>query len=281
MMFDHLTKRKKVLKANIAYHSALAETYDAKQPHYSPENVARIEKLLAQIAEKTGGGGLIDLGCGTGFIINNAKKYFRFVVGVDITPAMLKLVDTTDSQIGRCLADTGHMPFRDNQFDVCTAYGFLHHLYDLRRTLSEAYRCLRPGGIFFSDQDPNYYYWRWMNHLKERDDLAEFVQREVRSVVSVAEDIAKETGLSLEDISLAEFQKVNQGGFDPDKIVLLMEEVGFCFVKYRYEWFLGQGKLLHQHSEAEVQVVENFLREMLPATQSFFKYISFLAEKRV
>jgi len=279
-MVDHLTKTKKVLKANIAYHSALAETYDAKQPHYRPENVARIEKLLAHIADKTGGGSLIDLGCGTGFVINSAKKYFKFVVGVDITPAMLKLVDTTEGQIGRCLADTGHMPFLDNQFDACTAYGFLHHLYNLRRTLSEAYRCLRPGGIFFSDQDPNCYYWQWMDHLRERSDLPEFVQREVRSVVSVTEDIARETGLSLDDISLAEFQKVNQGGLNPDRVVLLMEELGFCSVKYRYEWFLGQGKLLHQQSEVEVQVVENFLREMLPATEPLFKYISFFAEKR-
>jgi len=279
-MTEHPKKKGKVLKANIAYHSALAETYDAKQPHYRPENIARVERILADMAVETGGGSLIDLGCGTGFIINIAKKYFRPVVGVDITPVMLKLVDTSEGQIELCLAETDHMPFHDNEFDVCTAYGFLHHLYDLRPTFSEVYRCLRPGGIFFADQDPNYYYWWLMDSLKERGDQTEIVQREVRSVVYVSEDIAKETGLSLEDISLAEFQKVEKGGFDPDRVVSLMQELGFCSVKYRYEWFLGEGKVHHRQSSADVQVIENFLREALPATRHLFKYLSFFAEKR-
>jgi ubiquinone/menaquinone biosynthesis C-methylase UbiE len=278
-MADPPQNKRKVLKANITYHSALAETYDAKQPHYRPENVIRVEGILAHMAAKTGGGSLIDLGCGTGFIINIAKKYFRRVVGVDITPVMLDLVDMSEAQVERCLADTDNMPFRDNKFDVCTAYGFLHHLHDLRPTLSEAYRCLRPGGIFFADQDPNYYYWRLMNSLKEEGDLTGIIQREVRSIVDVSADIAKETGLSLEDISFAEFQKVEKGGIDPEQVVSLMQELGFCSVTYRYEWFLGQGKVHHQQSAKEAQVIENFLREILPATRHLFKYLSFFAGK--
>ena len=120
-----------------------------------------------------------------------------------------------------------------------------------------------------------------MDSLKERKDLTEIIQREVRSVVYVSEDIAKETGLSIEDISLAEFQKVKKGGFDPDRVVALMEEVGFQSVTYRYEWFLGEGKLHHPQSAKEVQVIEEFLRGSLPATRHLFKYLSFSAEKRM
>lgn len=279
-MADHRKKKRKVLQANIAYHSALAKTYDAKQPHYKPENITRVESILAGITHQTGGGSLIDLGCGTGFIINIAKKYFRTVVGVDITPLMLKRVDTRGGQIERCLAETDQLPFRDNAFDACTAYGFLHHLHDLGPTLSEAYRCLRPGGIFFADQDPNYHYWWLMDSLKGRGDLKEMVQREVRSVVYVSEDISKETGLSVEEISLAEFQKMEEGGFDPDRVISLMREVGFHALNYRYEWFLGQGNVYHQQSVEDVRVIENFLREALPATRHLFKYLSFYAEKR-
>jgi len=279
-MADRATKKKKVLKANIAYHSALAETYDAKQPHYKPENLARVERILANMAARTGGGSLLDLGCGTGFIMNMAKGYFRRVIGVDITPVMLKRVDTSGGHIERCLAETDCMPFRENEFDACTAYGFLHHLYDLRVTLGEVYRCLRPGGVFFTDQDPNYFYWWLMESLKKQGDLTEVVQTEVTSVVFVAEAIANETGLSLEDVSLAEFQKVKRGGLDPDRIVSLMEELGFCSVQYRYEWFLGEGKVTHQQSKNEAQIIETFLRGMLPATRHLFKYVSFTAEKR-
>ncbi|MDM8560807.1 class I SAM-dependent methyltransferase [Candidatus Parabeggiatoa sp. HSG14] len=270
---------KQVLEANIAFHSALADTYNADQPHFKSENINRVEHLLADMAAKTGGGSLLDLGCGTGFIIDIAKKYFQRVVGVDITQAMLNQVDTSDSQVELYLADTGNVPLPDNEFDVCTAYGFLHHLHDLRPTLNEAYRCLRPGGLFFSELDPNYYYWWLMDNLKDRNDLTGIVEREVRSVVSISEDVATNIGLSPEIVSLAEFQKVKKGGFEADKITSLMKEIGFCSINYRYEWFLGQGKVFHQQSVTDAQVIEEFLREALPATRHLFKYISFYAER--
>ena len=72
----------KVLEANIVYHTALADTYDQTQPHFRPENVARIDRIIANLAEKTGGGSLPDLRCSTRFIIgiakNNLFKYLSF-----------------------------------------------------------------------------------------------------------------------------------------------------------------------------------------------------------
>ena len=269
-----------VIDANIKFHTALADTYDQTQPHYKPENLARVERILADLAKKTGGESLLDLGCGTGFIINIAKKYFNRVVGVDITPAMLDRIDTKGGQIELHLADTGKLPLPSDGFDVCTAYSFLHHLYDLGPTLSEAYRCLRVGGFFFSDQDPNHHYWRLMYDLKEHNDLTGIVEREVRSVVSISDDIAAETELSAEEVSLAEFQKVKKGGFEPDGIAAMMNAIGFKAVNYRYEWFLGQGNVLHQQSASDAQLIENFLRERLPATRHLFKYVTFGAEKK-
>jgi len=280
-MLNQQSQYQKVIEANIRYHEALAPTYDSNQPHYKPENLARIDQILANMAAETGGNSLLDLGCGTGFIINIAKKYFRRVVGVDITPGMLERVDKTGGHIEIYQADTGDIPLGSNEFDVCTAYGFLHHLYDLRPTLKEAYRCLRPGGLFFSDQDPNYHYWSLMDSLKQRNDLEGIVQREVKSVVSVDEDIAEESGLNSEDVALAEFQKVTKGGFNADEILGLMQEIGFQSSEAQYEWFLGQGKVLHQQSKGDAEIIETFLREALPASRHLFKYISFFAKKNI
>ena len=279
-MSDCSSDESEVKKANIDYHTALAETYDATQPHYKPENVTRVDRILANLAEQTGGGSLLDLGCGTGFLINIARKYFKRIVGVDITPAMLNLIDTSSRQVELCLSDTACVPLGDNEFDVCTAYGFLHHLYDIRPTLSEAFRCLKPSGIFYADQDPNCHYWRLMKELKNRSDLPEVIAREVRSVTDVSEDISTATGLTPKDVALAEYQKVEKGGFDPDVIVPIMREIGFDPVRCKYEWFLGQGKLLHEQSQERRNRVENYLREMLPATRHLFKYISFHGYKR-
>lgn len=268
-----------VLEANIAFHAALAADYDRNQPHFRPENVARVTEIIERMAAETGGGSLVDLGCGTGFVINIAKRFFRRVVGVDITPAMLDRVDRSGGQVKLCLATTDAVPFTAGEFDACTAYGYLHHLYDLEPTFREAARLLRPGGRFFSDQDPNYHYWEHLTALGQRPDLSGFVEREVRAVTEMDEQSAAETKLTPEQVRLAEYQKMRLGGFKADEVVALLRASGFGSASYRYEWFLGQGKVLHERGAPAAELIEAYLREGLPATEHLFKYVSFFATK--
>jgi len=268
-----------ILEANIAYHTALAETYDVEQPHYKAENVERVDHVFRRLAEETGGGSLLDLGCGTGFVINIAKKYFRRVVGVDITREMMDRVDRSNGQIELYLADTAELPLDDDQFDVCTASSFLHHLHSLAPTLREAHRCLRPGGIFYSDQDPNRHYWLLMEQLQSRGDVRGSVQREIRSVLSVSDDVAEEKGLSEEVVALAEYQKIKFKGLDPDDVLQIFSDVGFESARCQFEWFLGQGPVMHQQSVETARIVDQYLRDHLPATRHLFKYLAFFASK--
>jgi ubiquinone/menaquinone biosynthesis C-methylase UbiE len=268
----------RVLEANVLFHTALAEDYDRNQPHFRPENVARVTAILQRMAEETGGGSLIDLGCGTGFVINIAKRFFRRVVGVDITEAMLDRVDLSGGNVEVCLATTDAVPFEDEEFDACTAYGYLHHLYDLGPTFRESARLLRSDGQFFSDQDPNFHYWEHLTGL-QRSGLTGFVAREVKAVMETAGEAAEETSLSQDEVSLAEYQKMRLGGFKADQVVELLTASGFATASYRYEWFLGQGVVLHEQGASAARVVENYLREALPATEQLFKYVSFSATK--
>lgn len=273
---------KDVLQANIDLHAATAATYSAEQPHYKKENVARVEKIIAGLAAETGGDGLLDLGCGAGFITDIARKKFRRVVGVDVTPQMLARVDRTGRgarRVALVLGETGALPLRDNSFDACTAYSFLHHLYDLRPTLSEAFRCLRPGGVFYADQDPNRGYWSLMERLRTANDLPERIAREVAAVCEVHETTAAEKDINPESVALAEFHRSESGGFDPEQLAALMRDVGFTDVRCRHEWFLGQGTIYHERSPREAKVIERFLREALPATADLFKYFTFFARK--
>src|SRR5947209_3715149 len=267
-----------VLAANISFHSALAQDYDSNQPHFRPENVARVEGIVRRLAEETGGGSLVDLGCGTGFVLNIAKRYFDRVVGVDITPDMLQRVDTTGN-VEVCLANTDSVPLPDGEFDACTAYGYLHHLYDLAPTLREAARLLRPGGRFFSDQDPNQAYWAALAPLAGRPELTGFVAREVTAVTETDEVAAAQTDLSPAQVRLAEYQKMRLGGFSAADVVDLFESSGFSHAEHRYEWFLGQAVVLHDQSEKASGVVESYLRAALPVSAPLFKYVSFYATK--
>ena len=44
------------------------------------------------------------------------------------------------------VADAGHLPFADNQFDYVYSFGVLHHAADTALTIREAHRVLKPGG---------------------------------------------------------------------------------------------------------------------------------------
>ena len=271
--------RQKVINSNRLYHAELAKDYDKTQPHYLPENQERVETIISDLAAKSGGESLLDLGCGTGFVLNIAHKYFKRVVGVDLTEEMLDLVDTSSGKVELINADTGCLDMIKNEtFSACTAYSYLHHLYDMMPTLREAYRCLNPGGFFYSDADPNRYFWE----LFKSNDFSTaggVVEREYHAVINVAEEISQSSKMSAEDVALAEYQKEIMGGIDPEEIEHELENIGFSSIKYRYEWYLGQGKVIHQQPEVEAEVIETYLRDCLPTTRSLFKYFSIYAQK--
>ena len=46
------------------------------------------------------------------------------------------------------VSDAENLPFHDNEFDVVYSWGVLHHSPDTAQAFREAFRVLRPGGIF-------------------------------------------------------------------------------------------------------------------------------------
>lgn len=87
-----------IVRANIAVHTRMADSYN-QEPHFRPENQAKVRGTLEQLAERCGGGKLLDIGCGTGFIIHLAKPLFQEVHGVDVTQAMLDQVDCSGGNV--------------------------------------------------------------------------------------------------------------------------------------------------------------------------------------
>jgi len=43
----------------------------------------------------------------------------------------------------------GTMPFADNEFDIITCFGVLHHVANVSFVFSECHRVLKPGGVMF------------------------------------------------------------------------------------------------------------------------------------
>jgi ubiquinone/menaquinone biosynthesis C-methylase UbiE len=94
---------------------------------------------------------LLDLGTGTGRVLELLAPFYSRAVGVDASPAMLAVAranldraDIAGAQVR--LGDILHLPFGRNAFDVVTIHQVLHYLDEPERAIGEAARVLRPGG---------------------------------------------------------------------------------------------------------------------------------------
>ena len=275
-----------VVLANQQLHSALAHAYNTSEPHFRSENVAYVEGQLRTIFSATKARRMLDLGCGTGFLIDIAKKYVAEIDGVDVTEAMLKRVDCTGpAKIGLHLADTGRFPVEQGAYDVVAAYSFLHHLYDIVPTLNTAARALRPGGKFYADLEPNYYFWQAVKSLAPAGAYDPIVTREVASVTEKDEEIQRRFHVDKEIFNHAEYNKNITGGFREEALTESLHAAGFEDVKILYYWFLGQASVINDTNDALEQrlrmasVMAEILRRGLPLTRHLFKYVGFVATR--
>jgi len=224
---------------------------------------------------------MLDLGCGTGFLIDLAVDYFDEIHGVDITPAMLAQVDTSSGKVTVHNTVVEKLPFEDNSFDFVSAYSFIHHLLDYRTALREAARVLRPGGICYIDLEPNRLFWKAMVDLdgKANQSLPPHVAKARDSVLKVEVKVEQDFGIDREVFRNAEYSKSVLGGIDPDEIYQESKELGFSACSVRPEWYLGQAEIMHGQSFADALTVENYLRGIAPVSLPLFKYLEIVFVK--
>lgn len=279
-------KYQEVIDANIAVHSKLAPIYAQTEPQFRAENVAIATSRIKSVVDQTSATSLLDLGCGTGFVINIAKHLVGRIVGVDVTRAMLDQVDKSGpAKIELHEHDTGKFPVEPGSFDVVTAYSFLHHLYDIEPTLATAAKALRKGGAFYLDQEPNFYFWDAIMKLEGTKGLDPMVQNEIEAVAHKDDEIAKEHGIANEVFNAAEYGKTTTGGFKEETLRGQLMKVGFSSVTFRYHWYLGQAFLVNEEGKSREERLKNaettdvVLRKLLPLSRHLYKYVGFVAVK--
>lgn len=274
-----------VIEANIAVHSHIASVYATTEPHYRPENLAIVDAIVKRLAQQTSAKAALDLGCGTGFMVNLLKPYVGRIVGVDVTRAMLDQMDTTGpAKIELHQHDTGSFPVEAGAFDLVTAYSFLHHLYDVGPTLATAAKALRKGGRFYADLDPNFYFWDAITKL-EGGTYDPLVMREIAAVAHKDEQMNHEFGLPSSLVNDAEYGKNIAGGFKEDELRKRLLEAGFSEVHFTYYWYLGQALVVNDESRPrerrleDAALVDAVLQKVMPMSRHLYKYLGFVAIK--
>ncbi len=93
----------------------------------------------------------VDLGCGTGMVLERMRDHARLVIGVDGSSRMLELSRRRFSEnlagVSLRIGELDHLPLRDGESDFACINMVLHHLSDPLAALNELRRVLRPGGL--------------------------------------------------------------------------------------------------------------------------------------
>ncbi|MEM7251726.1 MAG: metalloregulator ArsR/SmtB family transcription factor [Pseudomonadota bacterium] len=132
-----------------AYFKRNSERWDEVRQLYVNEH--EVESALADIARAEPAEALLDIGTGTGRILELLGPQVDRAVGIDLSPDMLAVARTNldRAQLPHCQvrkADMYQLPLPSDTFDLLTLHMVLHYAERPVQVLSEAARVLRPGG---------------------------------------------------------------------------------------------------------------------------------------
>ena len=96
---------------------------------------------------------VLDIGSAQGYFLIECKRMGFDAVGVEpYTPAIdvsMSLASEMGVQIDVRRGDAQALPFDSGTFDIVHANSVIEHVADAREAFSEAYRVLKPGGVFW------------------------------------------------------------------------------------------------------------------------------------
>lgn len=128
---------------NRSYYDEFSTWYEKERHHGYHALIDDLEFDLLEPFLK--GKDALEIGCGTGLILDRTAKVAKSAVGIDISEGMLR--HAVQRGLDGVLADVTHLPFADESFDVVYSFKVLAHVKDIDLALKEMLRVTRPGGI--------------------------------------------------------------------------------------------------------------------------------------
>jgi ubiquinone/menaquinone biosynthesis C-methylase UbiE len=131
------------------YFSANAVEWDRLRSLHAPDKA--VESVLTKIVGKTPFQSMLDLGTGTGRMLELFAPLYRRGTGVDLSREMLAVARANLDKAGIAqaqvrLGDLYAPPVERDSFDLITMHQVLHYLEEPALAIREAARLLRPAG---------------------------------------------------------------------------------------------------------------------------------------
>ncbi|TPV93812.1 MAG: class I SAM-dependent methyltransferase [Myxococcales bacterium FL481] len=128
--------------------------YDAFSVGYDDDRETGYHQLIddqaAALVQRVGTArSVLEVGCGTGLILQRVAAFARRAQGIDLSPAMLQHARARGLDVQH--ASATDLPFPDASFDVAYSFKVLAHVPDFALALTEMARVVRPGGYLVFD----------------------------------------------------------------------------------------------------------------------------------
>jgi ubiquinone/menaquinone biosynthesis C-methylase UbiE len=139
------------LDANREYYDAFAEAYEAQRGDNDPGGYHEmLDELESEFVERFGRGkDVLEVGCGTGLVLQRLARFARSAKGLDLSPGMLERARGRGLDV--VLGSATSLPFESASFDVACSFKVLAHIPDIHAALAEMARVTRPGGHIIAE----------------------------------------------------------------------------------------------------------------------------------
>jgi ubiquinone/menaquinone biosynthesis C-methylase UbiE len=127
---------------NQAYYDDFATGYERERGRGYHQLIDDLE--VEVVGPLSIGRRVLEIGCGTGLILERLARHADEAVGVDLSPGMLR--GARERGLDVVMASAGELPFPDAHFDLVCSFKVLAHVPNIGSALEEIARVTRPGG---------------------------------------------------------------------------------------------------------------------------------------
>ncbi len=129
------------------YYDRFAPGYEGRGRRNYHDLVDEIE--VAMTLPFARGRRVLEVGCGTGLILNRISQVALHCEGIDLSDGMLAQARKRGLQVRQGSATD--LPYPDASFDLCYSFKVLSHVPDIARAFAEMARVTRPGGTVLAE----------------------------------------------------------------------------------------------------------------------------------
>jgi len=238
--------------------SQVAEAYRQSPTHADPVSLAR---FLA-VAELRPNHRVLDVATGTGNVALAAAPQVAEVIGLDITQEMLEQARQLAAEreirnVTFVLGNAEQLPFPASSFDRVLVRSAPHHFKQLITALNEAFRVLRPGGVFaVSDCSPPPVVRDWLEVVEVGRDPSHFRSRALEEWRALLQAL----GFTVEHAERIEQEKDILAWFDLVKVSDKRKRTLLDYYETAPQAVRGQllaqwreGRLYHRYWHAQIR----------------------------